>query len=77
MTKTPNEERRTHPPKSDEELYQTKDMHSAMSSERRTDELDRLREAHEQRKLWMQTIIMTSSMVMIFIILAAWGYFNG
>ena len=68
-------ERRTAAQKSDDQLYalSTHSIEEFISKERRHDELDRLREVSEQKRVWR--IIFTACMLMnlIFIALAVAG----
>jgi len=69
-------ERRKNYPRLESQLYQLASIDDYIMAENRLDELDRLIEVKEQKKVWKRTIVASLMMTGIFIILAIWGLFR-
>ncbi len=68
--------RRKAAPKSDQEVYKLPEstIKEFIASERRHDELDRLQEVREQKRVWKNTFALCSFTVVTLLALALWGY---
>ena len=73
----PENERRENYPASDKEMYRIKDIDDFIKKERRHDELDRLQEVREQKKVWRNVMLFCGALNLILIILGLWGVYNG
>lgn len=67
-------DRRKNNPKTDDQLYKSKDLKSLISKERRVDELDRLIEVREQKKVWRNVMLVCGAFNLILIGFAISGY---
>ncbi len=65
--------------KSEAELYKLpkSTVDEFIKSERRHDELDRMREVQEQKQTWRRTMFLCGLLNLIFLILAYIGWMNG
>jgi hypothetical protein len=72
MTPPNGDERRTNYPRSEKELYKL-NIKKEIPSERRTDELDRMREVKQQKRTWKRTIILCAAVNTGLLILALIG----
>ncbi len=72
---TPKTERRTAPQKSDDQLYalSKNSIQNFIQTERRHDELDRLREVSEQKRVWRNVFIICTLSLFGLIALATMG----
>ena len=52
-----NKENRTNYPMPESEMYKLSDINQFIEKERRHDELDRLREVRQQKKVWKITLV--------------------
>lgn len=69
-------EKRKNRPMSDQEMYKISDIDSFIKKEKRKDELDRLYEVTQQKKIWQQTVIAAAFLVLIFLTCAIYGATN-
>jgi len=70
MTK---QENRTNYPMPESEMYQLSDINQFIEKERRHDELDRLREVRQQKKVWLSVVGISAVVNSIFLLLAFMG----
>tara|TARA_Y100001960_G_C14392215_1_gene689255 strand:- start:278 stop:493 length:216 start_codon:yes stop_codon:yes gene_type:complete len=70
MTKREN---RTNYPMPESEMYQISDINQFIEKERRHDELDRLREVRQQKKVWLSVVGISAIVNIIFLLLAFMG----
>ncbi len=66
-------EKRKNKSASDAELYKTFKLNPKLKTERRQDELSRLREIQSQKKLWWRVIIACVILNAVFVGLGLWG----
>ena len=71
-----NTERRYNYPVSDVELFTQDDIELALKRERRIDELQRLQEVREQKRLWWRTIIFCGLLNVFLLLCALIGAFG-
>ena len=74
MAPTSKERREKHP-KPEPELYKA-DIDKFIEKERRADELDRLREVKEQKKIWLYTVLFCGALVFLFAALSVLDILN-
>ena len=67
------EERRSDYPMCEKKIYALNDIDTHIESERREDELDRLREAREQKRVWLKTVIFCGAVNVGLLLLALIG----
>ncbi len=70
MTK---QENRTNYPMPESEMYNISDINQFIEKERRHDELDRLREVRQQKKVWISVVGISAVVNSIFLLLAFMG----
>ncbi|MCP4355154.1 MAG: hypothetical protein GY793_05900 [Proteobacteria bacterium] len=70
------QERRSNYPMPEEEMYSISDIKNFIDKERRHDELERLDEVKQQKRVWLIVVSLASSTLFIFIFLAIKGYIN-
>lgn len=73
MPQLKSDERRGNYPRSEKDLYKIKNIEGEMASERRVDELDRMREVREQKKTWYYTVGFCALLNLVLIGLALSG----
>ncbi len=66
-------DRRKRPQLTEQQLYKVKDIDGFIEKERRSDELDRLREVQEQKKTWRRTVTLCLLMNLVLVALAVSG----
>ena len=66
-------ERRGNYPRPERDLYALPNIDTEIKSERRVDELDRLREVREQKKTWLKTVLFCAFLNVILLCLAIYG----
>ena len=66
-------ERRSDYPRCENELYKLPNIDKHIQSERREDELDRLREVREQKRTWKKIFLACLFMNMVFVACAIVG----
>ena len=67
------EERRSDYPMCEKKIYALNNIDNHIESERRMDELDRLREAREQKRVWLKTVILCGSLNLVLLAFAFIG----
>ena len=67
------EERRSDYPMCEKKLYELPKLDEHIANERRMDELDRLREAREQKRVWLKTVLFCGLLNLVLIALAITG----
>lgn len=74
----PTQNRRINPPKPDAELYglSKKEIASFIEEERRHDELSRLNEVRQQKRVWWFTVLFCAAINVGLLFLALWGGYN-
>jgi hypothetical protein len=72
----PKLERRINEAPSNDSIYKISDINQAIDSERRGDELDRLREVNEQKKTWFRVFSVCTAAMVGLMILAIVGMFK-
>lgn len=70
-------ERRTSKQKSDTELYKARDIERFIEKERRQDELNRLHEVRQQKKIWWLTMMFCGLLNLALVSLALLGVYYG
>lgn len=55
------------------DIYKASDIDAFIDKERRHDELDRLREIKDQKRVWVYTVLFCALLNIILIALAVWG----
>jgi tRNA A-37 threonylcarbamoyl transferase component Bud32 len=70
------EDRRSKKPLSDEKLYKLDNLNKKITKERRKDELDRLIEVRQQKKVWHNIMLFCAAINLILIAFAIVGYVN-
>lgn len=70
------QDRRNETPLSDDQLYKLGDLKSKITKERRKDELDRLIEVRQQKKVWHNIMLFCGAINLILIAFAIVGYVN-
>lgn len=68
-----DQDRRKAPTQEDTDIYKADDIDAFIVKERRHDELDRLREIKDQRRVWIYTVSFCALLNIILIGLAVWG----
>lgn len=68
------EEKRINPSKSEQELYEMKDINLFIHNERRKDELDRLYEVKQQKKVWRSTVLAAGTILVVLLALAYYSF---
>ncbi|MBI1362514.1 MAG: hypothetical protein GC134_00845 [Proteobacteria bacterium] len=66
-------ERRKNKPVPDEVLYKASDLRAFIDKERRRDELARLMEVRQQRRVWLTTVGLCAAMNLLLLGMALWG----
>lgn len=69
-------ERRLHYPRADADVYRLVKNPAIFNKERRHDELERLRDACEQKKLWRRTVLFCAALNLLLLALALWGWLS-
>ena len=72
MTST-DQDRRKASNLEDTDIYKASDIDAFIQKERRHDELDRLREIKDQKRVWLYTVSFCAVLNVILIALAIWG----
>jgi hypothetical protein len=70
------QDRRNEKPLSDDQLYKLGNLKSKITKERRKDELDRLIEVRQQKKVWHNIMLFCGAINLILIAFAIVGYVN-
>lgn len=70
-------EKRKEPQLTEQELYATKNVNNIIIQERRKDELDRLYEIQQQKRVWKNVAIIAIIINTLLILLAIIGYVKG
>lgn len=68
------EEKRINASKTEHELYKMKDINQFILNERRKDELDRLYEVKQQKKVWKATVFSAGTILVILLAFAYYGF---
>lgn len=69
-------DKRKNPTISDKEMYKLSPIDEFIKQERRHDELDRLNEVRQQKKVWKTTVRIAEFIVISLLILAYMGWKN-
>jgi flagellar biosynthesis/type III secretory pathway M-ring protein FliF/YscJ len=69
-----NQEKRTNYPMPESEMYDIQNIKCAIKQERRKDELDRLIEVQQQKKVWKRVVFTSGSIIIILLFLAYMGW---
>lgn len=71
MTK---QENRSNYPMPESEMYNIQNIKGAIKQERRKDELDRLIEVQQQKRVWKRVVFTSGSIIIILLFLAYMGW---
>jgi len=71
MTK---QEKRINYPMSESEMYELQNIKGVIKQERRKDELDRLIEVQQQKRVWKRVVFTSGSIIIILLFLAYLGW---
>ncbi len=72
-----NQEKRKNYPMQESDMYNMSDLEKFIAKERRRDELDRLNEVMQQKKVWKRTVSFALFLIFVLLVLSWVGYANG
>lgn len=68
------QEKRKNYPMQESDMYDIQNIKGAIKQERRKDELDRLIEVQQQKKVWKKVVFTSGSIIIILLFLAYMGW---